>query len=100
LLVPLAESVRHLHACERIGHPHAHARQALELLGEPRQLRRTAGDEHLRDRERTRLALVELKRRDELSRERVQLACHGRSRTRHLRTLALGHVGTEIDLDL
>ena len=59
---------------ERIGEAHAHARQPLELGREAGDAARAAGEQDLRDRKRSGLALVELERGDELAREDLQLA--------------------------
>ena len=62
------------HVRERVGAPDADARQALELLRQARNPARATRDEDLGDRERARLALVELERGDELAGELLELA--------------------------
>src|SRR5581483_11093844 len=59
---------------------HACAHEPLELFSEPGQARGATGDQDLRDRQRLRLRLVELQRRDELTRKRAELFLRRRSR--------------------
>ena len=61
---------------ERIADANAHADQALELAGEPGQVRGAAGEHDLADAQRAGLVLVVLERGDELARERLDCPAH------------------------
>ena len=65
-------------------------RQALELLRQAGQTARPAREQDLGDRERAGLSLVELKRGDEVARERLQLAPHRLARACRLPLVAVG----------
>ena len=71
-----------LRPSERVGPTNADARQALELFGQARHPAGPARKQDVADRERARLALVELKRGDKLAGERLKLAPHRLSSAR------------------
>src|SRR5437764_563386 len=75
--VGLAELLRDRDAVERIADANRDADQAVELLGEARELRGPAGQHELADPEGSGLVLVEAQARDELAGERLEVdPCH------------------------
>ena len=87
---------------ERVADRDADADQALELVGDPAEVRGAAGDHDLADAQRAGLVLVELERGDELAREGLELAPNRfASAIRLLLGEPLGHVrGGERELAL
>ena len=83
-LIAGRDALRNLEAGKRIPDADAHADEALDLLGEAGKLCGPAGDHDLADAETAGLVLVELERRDELARERLNLPPHCVERDRRV----------------